>query len=117
MTDEEYTIDCRSAAAAAGGVLATVRLAGEFDLDACDELRSALLGAVPTGQSGRITVDLAEVTFIDSETVRALLDGYAAAQLRGIDYRLVRAGGLVKRVLKVMGLTELAWVEVSSAVT
>ena len=110
MTDHYYTIESRAAGAAGGGVVTTVRLAGELDLGACAALRATLLGAAAGGPGGQIVVDLAEVTFIDSETVRALLDGYAAAQDQGIGYRLARPRGLVRRVLEVMGLTELAWI-------
>lgn len=116
MTDEDYAIDSRSAAAPGGGVLTTVRLSGEFDLGACAALRAALVEAVPAGSGGEIVVDLAGMTFIDSETVRTLLDGHATAHRRGIGYRLAHPRGLVLRVLDVMGLTQLTWVGVSSDV-
>jgi anti-anti-sigma factor len=110
VTDDYYVIDARSSDAIGGGVVTTVRLNGEFDLGAAGDLRAALLGAVKAGPTGRVVVDLAEVTFIDSETVRVLLDGYAAAQAQGTGYRLDHPRGMVERVLAVMGLTQLQWV-------
>ncbi len=104
MSDDYYAIDHR--AAAPDGTVVVV-LSGEFDLGSCDDLREAVLGAVGRETATRVVLDLTAVTFIDSEAVRALLDGYVAAGDRGVGYRVANAGGLVKRVLDVMGLGEL----------
>jgi anti-sigma B factor antagonist len=47
------------------------------------------------------------VTFIDSEALGALIDGYNEARAKPAGYRVVNANGLVARVLKVSGVLEL----------
>jgi anti-sigma B factor antagonist len=107
VTDTYYAIACPPAVAGAdGAITATVRLSGEFDVGARDRLRAAVLGVVGAG-AGRVVIDLTDVTFIDSETIRVLLDGYTAARRQGSAYRLAGAHGVVQRILDVMGLTEL----------
>lgn len=108
MTDDYYRIACLPATAGADGATTiTVRLSGEFDLAACDDLRVALLGAVNAGGSTHIVVDLTDVDFLDSETVNVLLQGYLQAQTHGIDYKLTGAHGVVRRVLDIMGLFDI----------
>ena len=108
MTDEYYAIACRPAIPGArGAIITTVCLSGEFDLGASAALRAAILRAVVAGTCTRIEIDLAQVGFIDSETVRVLLEGYTAASSQGLSYRLINAHGVVRRVLDVMGLTTL----------
>lgn len=84
-----------------------VRLAGEFDLSARDELRETLLDVVERDRTGRVVVGLDEVTFIDSEAIGAVHDGYLAASRAGADFRLAGAHGVVWRVLEVLGLAGL----------
>ena len=108
MNANYYAIVCEPATAGAdGAVITTVRLSGEFDLGASNDLRDAVLEAVTAGDHTRVAVDLTDVKFIDSETIRVLLEGYTAAQHQGLSYQLINAHGLVLRVLDVMGLTEV----------
>ena len=108
MTDAYYTI-ARAPVAADINQTDTigVRLSGEFDLGARDDLRAALLGAIAEANGARILVDLAEVGFLDSETLRVLLDCRSAAQRQGTDFRVTNAHGVVRRVLDVTGLAEI----------
>ena len=80
-------------------------LRGEFDLEARDTLRGALLEAVEAGS--HLMVDLTAVTFLDSEALGALVEGYNEARARPAGFRVVNANGLVARVLKVSGALEL----------
>lgn len=108
MTDDYFTIALHPAGADADGVVTTrVQLAGEFDIDNRDELAGRLLDIVETGTPARIVVDLGQVTFIDSEAIGALVEGHLAADRAGIAFRLAGAGGVVKRVLTVVGLDHL----------
>ncbi len=81
-------------------------LRGEFDLDARDALREALLQAVAAGS--HLVVDLAGVTFLDSESLSALVEGYNAAEGSGLTFRLTGAQGAVRRVLDLTGFLALA---------
>jgi anti-sigma B factor antagonist len=51
----------------------------------------------------RIEVDLSQVTFLDSEALAGLIQGYDAARRAGRDFAAVGAQGLVHRVLVVTG--------------
>lgn len=103
MSDDYFTIGQSAAARGpAGEVTVEVCLAGEFDIGARDELHDALINAVHTGDS--VVVDLQQVSFIDSEAIGALLDGYTAAQHSGVSLRLANASGIVRRVMQVSGL-------------
>lgn len=108
MTDKYYAIVCRPATTDGNGVVVTtVSLSGEFDLSVCADLRAAVLDAIAAGSSDRVTIDLADVSFIDSETIRVLLECYTTALDQGTELRLANAHGLVLHILDVAGITEV----------
>ncbi|WP_305786751.1 STAS domain-containing protein [Symbioplanes lichenis] len=84
-----------------------VRLEGELDLGARDELRDALFALIDHDRPRALLVDLAGVTFIDSEAIGAILDGYLAASEAGIAFRLINLKGIVQRVFDVIDLPQL----------
>lgn len=88
----------------ADGAAVLLSLSGELDINSRDELHDAVLAAVSTGD---VIVDLQAVSFIDSEALSALIDGYNAARERGSVFRVVKATGLVDRVLSVSGALDL----------
>jgi anti-anti-sigma factor len=88
----------------ADGAATVLSVEGELDINARDDLREAILEALATGGA---VVDLAGVSFLDSEALGALIDGYNVAQRRRVSYRVVHATGLVERVLTVSGALEL----------
>ncbi len=90
---------------AAGGTATILTLSGELDINARDDLRAAILAAVD--DDGDVVLDLAGATFLDSEALGSLIDGYTEALARGAGYRAVGARGLVGRVLTVSGAREL----------
>ena len=84
------------------GDAVVVRLGGELDLSNAAAVRRALLDAV-NGASGRVVVDLAEVEFMDSTALSALVE--ARARLRERERFLLAAPGLeARRALQVSGL-------------
>ncbi|MFI7596274.1 anti-sigma factor antagonist [Actinoplanes sp. NPDC049681] len=84
-----------------------VRLSGDFDINARDELRSVLVAAIEQDGSGGIVVDFDQVEFLDSEALGALIDGYVAARAAGVKLSVVNARGIVLRVLEVSGVLEM----------
>ena len=74
-----------------------VTVAGECDLAVRDELTSVLLDAVSAARV--VVVDLADVSFLDSSGVHALIAGYHAAQEPGGRFYAVNAVGVVESVL------------------
>jgi anti-sigma B factor antagonist len=89
---------------AADGTAILLRIDGELDITARDELCDAIFAAVDAGD---VIVDLEGTTFIDSEALGALIDGHNAACARGTGFRVVNARGLVARVLAVSGVLDL----------
>jgi anti-anti-sigma factor len=88
----------------AGGV-AVLRLSGELDINARDDLRAAALAAVAEAKA--VVIDLDATTFLDSEAMGALIEGIDAARDAGVGVRAVNAHGMVHRVLDVAGVLEL----------
>jgi anti-sigma B factor antagonist len=82
-----------------------VALAGECDFSRRDELTSVLLAAVDAAKV--VLVDLAELRFLDSSGVHALIAGHHAALERGGRLYVVKAAGVVTRVLELTGVDEL----------
>jgi anti-anti-sigma factor len=104
VADDYFTIALEPAG---GNAASRLLLAGAFDIGSRDDLRKALLDLVGGDPGPRILVDLRRVTFIDSEAIGALIEGYLAAEQAGITFRLARAQGIVDRVLRVIGLDHL----------
>jgi len=86
---------------------AVVRLAGDFDINARDEMRAALLEAVHTAGPAEVVIDFDGAAFLDSEAMGALIEGLNAGREAGVPLRIVNAHGLVRRVLDVSGVLAL----------
>ncbi|HET6712929.1 MAG TPA: STAS domain-containing protein [Actinomycetota bacterium] len=89
---------------------AVVRVEGEIDLANASELAEMLEPAGTSG--GPVTVDLADVTFIDSSGLHALLE-FAAHSLNGNGpLTIANPSRTVRRVMEIVGMTELAHIQV-----
>jgi anti-anti-sigma factor len=86
---------------------AVVRLAGDFDINARDELRTALFDAIRAAGPAEVVIDFAGAAFLDSEAMGALIEGLNAGREAGVSMRIVNARGLVHRVLDVSGVLAL----------
>jgi anti-anti-sigma factor len=104
VADDYYTIALEPAD---GDATARVRLTGALDIGAREDLCEALLGLIGPDAGERIVVDLQAVTFIDSEAINALIQGYLAAERAGLGFHLANAHGIVDRVLRIVGLDHL----------
>jgi anti-sigma B factor antagonist len=82
-----------------------VSLAGECDLSARDELTSTRLAAV--GTSEFVVVDPAELRFLDSSGLHALITGHHTALRRAGRPDVTNATGAVAHVLEMTGIGEL----------
>jgi anti-sigma B factor antagonist len=85
---------------------AVVRLSGEFDINARDEMRTALLAAVQSAPT-EVVLDFGDAAFLDSEAMSALIEGLHAGREAGVPLRIVNAHGIVHRVLEVSGVLAL----------
>ena len=77
---------------------ATVLVAGEIDRANADQLRAELDVAARSG--GRLTVDLTEVTYLDSSGIAVLFD----LRADGVDRLVAGEACRVRRVLGIAGL-------------
>lgn len=82
-----------------------VVVVGEMDIDTAPELRSRLLDAVRAHDV--VILDLAGVTFIDSQGLSMLIRVNAEAQSAGSVLRIGRASHRVRQLLELTNLTSL----------
>ncbi|MGA5305483.1 STAS domain-containing protein [Nucisporomicrobium flavum] len=84
-----------------------VRLSGDLDINAREELRDVLVAAAQEDGAGALVVDFDDTAFLDSEAMGALIEGFLAARAAGVKMSIVNAHGLVHRVLDVSGVLEM----------
>lgn len=84
----------------------TVALHGEVDVLNVEQVRLAIAEAVAAGP-GRVLIDLADLSFIDSTGLGAIIFGFQRARDRGIEFRLARPNRAVHQVLVLSGLLEV----------
>ncbi|MEV0272399.1 STAS domain-containing protein [Hamadaea sp. NPDC050747] len=94
-----------SSCSGGSGVLA---VAGEIDLTSSEQLAVAVRDVVTRGDIDRITLDLDQLTFLDSMGIHALMDVKSWASEHGVVLRVSNPHNMVHRVLAITGvLTEL----------
>jgi anti-sigma B factor antagonist len=87
-----------------------IRLAGELDLGTVPQLKQAVDAYARTGQT--ITIDLRDVSFIDSMGLAALVRVRHRAIARGGSLRLVAPAEATRRVFELTHLDRIfTWVE------
>lgn len=83
-----------------------VHLLGELDMATATELRERLLGLADDGAT-QVTVDLSELSFIDSTGLSVLITGLKRFRQQGGDLALRSPTPATRRVLEITGLTEV----------
>ncbi|MFT3790153.1 MAG: STAS domain-containing protein [Rudaea sp.] len=81
---------------------AVVRLRGEVDLSWSQQVRRAILDAL--GDTGKVGVELSEVSYIDSSGIAALVEGFQSARSRNQKFGLVAVSIAVMAVLQLARL-------------
>ena len=82
-----------------------LRLVGELDIGTADRLRSAL--AEVTGRGSTIVLDLSGLDFIDSSGLHELVVALKRERAAGGDIVLREPSPQTRRVLEIVGLTQL----------
>ncbi|BCJ45890.1 hypothetical protein GCM10010168_56900 [Actinoplanes ianthinogenes] len=90
-----------------GRTLHATLLAPELDVDVADELRASLEKAVDGSPCRQLDLDLAEVTFIDSYSLGALVGVRNTAAAAGLTMILTRPSPPVRQAIEVTGLAEV----------
>ncbi len=83
---------------------ARVAVSGEIDMSTGDQITSAIRDAILEDKPSRLIVDVHDVRFMDSQGVRALINGYHLAQRAGVAYVVVNATDMIRTVLEVTGV-------------
>jgi anti-anti-sigma factor len=83
-----------------------LRVEGELDLATAPQLRSRL-GHVIADADGPILLDLADLTFIDSTGLRAILTAHAELDEQGRDLCVIKASVQVRRLFELCGISDL----------
>jgi len=91
--------------AAAGGRQTVIEVRGELDSGGCEELQASVQSAATTGLSG-LTLDLGQVTFIDSAGMRTLIMIERMAAERRIELTVTPAPEHVTELLRTAGIVE-----------
>jgi anti-sigma B factor antagonist len=79
---------------------------GRLDLSSASTFRERLRQVITAG-TARLVVDLAEVTFVDSSGLGAVIGGLKAARRVGGDLRIARPNQQVQLVLKLTSLNKV----------
>ena len=85
---------------------AVVGLVGELDLVSQAVAVGAIDGAINAG-SGRVTLDLAGLTFIDTSGASGLVRMQQKAERIGVDLVVANACAMAARVLQISGFREV----------
>lgn len=92
------------------GDVVVLTASGDVDLHTAGQLRDAVVSAVGGDDGGsprQVDVDLAGVPFLNSSGLGALLAGVQEANRLGIVFRVLNLQPPVRRVVEMMGLTEV----------
>ncbi len=85
-----------------GGVI-VLRPEGRLDLATAGELKERVAATV-SGSQARLVIDLADVSFIDSSGLGALISGLKSARLAGGDLRIANPGEQARLILQLTAL-------------
>ena len=83
-----------------------LKLQGELDLSVAPELERHIVASLSRATDA-VHLDLTEVTYLDSSSVRALLRAADAASEDGKSLRVTGASGVSRRVLELAGVDQL----------
>jgi anti-sigma B factor antagonist len=106
--------DLLSASVWAGPSYILVRLTGEWDVTASDQLRDLLAAQVRAG-ARNLVVDLSDVAFLDLACLYALLDGARMAGRAGGTLQLTSPQSVIVRLISLLGAGPLITVRTSLA--
>ena len=87
------------------GDVALVRVSGEVDLSWSQQVRKAILEAL--GKANAVGVELSQVTYMDSSSIAALVEGFQTARSKGLKFALVSASSPVRSVLSLARLDKV----------
>lgn len=87
-----------------------LKLEGELDLSVASDLEQEIIRSLDRASQG-VCIDLTDVSYLDSSSVRALLRASEAADDAGKNLRVTGASGVTRRVLELTGVDGLLGLE------
>lgn len=96
-----------SARLSADGPVRTVTLAGELDYYAADELCGLLVEQIDQPGTDTVVAGLADVSFLDSAALGALIQAFQHAGDTGRAFRITEPRHTVLRVLQITGMADI----------
>ncbi len=106
--------DLLAASVWAGPSYNLVRLTGEWDVTASDQLRDLLADRVRTG-ARNLVVDLSDVAFLDLACLYALIEGARMAERADGTLQLTSPQSVIVRLISLLGAGSLITVRASLA--
>lgn len=88
------------------GDRSVLRLAGELDLETVAELRMHAQAELAAGRCQALTIDMAELTFVDSSGLGLLVELRQMATVSGVAWELANVPPRPARVIEIAGLTD-----------
>ena len=82
-------------------------VAGEIDIGTVDDLRRALSDVLTDSRPRRLVVDLAEVGFLESAGIAALMAAYRSGRAQQTAVTLCNCQPLARRVLEITGVDKV----------
>lgn len=89
------------------GNTAVIFLSGELDFSSQEEIQRAMEEALAVNAAGEIQVNLANVTFMDSSVIQALLTLQEKANLGGKSLTLVNCRDHIREILTIGGFDHI----------
>jgi anti-anti-sigma factor len=89
------------------GTTANITLSGNVDYSMQEEIRNANQQALSNGQVKEICVDFAQVTFLDSSVIRALLTLQKEADAAGKSLVLLNCNNNTREVFEIGGFDRM----------
>lgn len=87
-----------------------MKLEGELDLSVASEFEQEIIRSLDRASEG-VSIDLTDVSYLDSSSVRALLRASEAAEDNGKKLQVTGASGITRRVLELTGVDEVLGLE------
>ncbi len=84
-----------------------LRVGGDVDMGTSAEFRETVMGVVGEPGVTGLVLDLADLTFIDSNGVTALVKASRAAGERGVSFEVTNARDTIRGVLEMLGVYEM----------
>jgi anti-sigma B factor antagonist len=88
-----------------------VRLSGEIDVSTVGQARALLADAIGDNPGAVVTVDMGDVSFLDSTGIGAMVSALKRARQADGDLRLVGVQPQVMKVFQLTGLTRALEIE------